>query len=126
MLNIKEIKEKNISLSVKEDTSKIVAVIDGKIDMPNPDSIITPFLSSLDKEILNSVFKKVYFDTTKLEFINSSGIKSLLHLVMNIIKRPENSQYEIIILYDQNIIAQKTRFDSIAFLAPNIVKFKEV
>jgi len=126
MLNIKKINEKNISLSVKEDSSGMTAVIAGKIDMPNPDIIISPFFVSLDKEILNLRLEEVYLDTTKLEFINSSGIKSILQLVMNIIKRPENDQYKIIIQYDKNIAAQKTRFDAIAFLAPNIIRFQQL
>ena len=123
MLKIPEITSKNFVILIKDNPEKIELLIKGNIDIPNPDQIITPFFTKLDSEILRCKLKEISIDIKELDFINSSGIKILLKFVMNILRRTRDEQYNINFIYDQKVKSQKTRFNSILFLAPDIVKF---
>lgn len=126
MNQIQEINEKSFSMSLKKRDDRVEIIISGKIDTPDSNIFITPFLEKIDKEMVNNNISDIYFDVCKLHFINSSGIKVILQHVMNIIKRPVEQQYNIIFEYDETLEIQKTRFKSLLFIAPNIIKFLPV
>lgn len=126
MIKLTDINEKSFSLTVKNENNRIEIIFSGQIDIPNPEIIVTPFFTKLDSEIISANINEVYFNVSKLDFINSSGIKVILQYIMSIIRRPEKQQYNIIIKYNEGVESQKTRFNSILFLAPKIIRFVPV
>ena len=80
MLNISDIKKENFTISLEQDEKKITVIFSGKIDIPNPEVIITPFLKKIDSEAVTKRYESIYFNVCKLDFINSSGIKVILQI----------------------------------------------
>ena len=95
----------------------------GKVDIQNPDEVLLPVLLRLDKDFVASQVREVDFDIKELEFINSSGIKVVLQMVMSIVNRHESQQYKINFYHDPASSYQKKSFNAITFLAPNLITF---
>jgi hypothetical protein len=81
--NITEIKNERAVISAKDDT----ITIQGDIEDRDPGEYLNPFFG----KAIEQMGDVVKIDLTKLAFINSSGIKSLISFVMG---RKEDSSVE--------------------------------
>lgn len=121
--NFQAVRAEGFSFSCDFDEGKICMKLEGKVDIPNPDEVLLPVLLGLDREFVENRIAEVSFDIQSLEFINSSGIKVVLQLVMSILNRPESHRYRISFLHDPEKKYQKKSFNAMSFLAPNLISF---
>ncbi len=111
------------TLSFAADGEQVVVLLRGVVDIENPDELILPALLKLDSELNKNSVPGVSFDIRELEFINSSGIKAFLQMIMKNVSRPDSGQYRISFLHNPEKTFQKKSFTSITFLAPDLVSF---
>lgn len=114
---------KGFTLSFAADGERVVVLLRGVVDVENPDELILPVLLKLDSELNENRVPWVSFDIRELEFINSSGIKAFLQMIMKNVSRPGSGQYRISFLHNPEKKFQKKSFTSITFLAPDLVSF---
>ncbi|HPJ40303.1 MAG TPA: hypothetical protein PLT75_17820 [Spirochaetota bacterium] len=110
-----------LSCSIVDD--RICLKLAGKVDIQNPDELLLPALLKLDKDFIESKVHEIGFNIKELEFINSSGIKVILQLVMGILNRHGDQQYKIIFYHNPESKYQKKSFNAISFLAPALISF---
>ena len=113
----------SFTFSCALDGEGVVVSLSGMVDIPNPDEHLLPSLISLDSSLSSHGIGTISFDIRALDFINSSGIKVLLQMLMKNLGRPENGRYRIVFLHDPNRKYQKKSFRSMSFLAPDLVSF---
>lgn len=112
-LNIAKETHDHATLEAQGDT----VVFSGELDSPNPGQFLTPFLS----QVADQMGDKVRLDFSKLDFLNSSGIKCLVSFVLE--KPPEA---KVIFITDSAKTWQKTSFEVIQSLDEDSVLIEEV
>ncbi len=121
--NFQAVRAESFIFSCGIEEGKIRMKLEGKVDIPNPDEILLPVLLKLDAEFVENRVAEVQFDIQSLEFINSSGIKVILQLVMSILNHHEDQRYRISFLHEPEKKYQKKSFNAMSFLAPNLISF---
>ncbi len=111
-LNIPEKKIGQSIISASGDT----VVLKGEINDINPDIFLSPFFD----KILKSMGSTLTIDVSDLDFINSSGIKSLVVFIM---KRPSS---KIIIQSDTSKSWQKTSLKILQSLDEKNIQLIEI
>lgn len=121
--NFEDVRNDSFHLSCSMEKGLVFVKLKGKVDIPNPDEVLLPALLRLDRVLVESRAEEVAFNIEELDFINSSGIKVVLQLVMNILNRQESQQYKISFYHNPESKYQKKSFNAISFLAPTLISF---
>lgn len=98
----------------------------GIIDMTDPFPILFPYLDQVHNEIVKQTSPRAVCNVSKLEFINSSGIKTLATWLSNIAALPKEKQYSVKIVYNSGITWQKTGLGALVYLAPEKIALEAV
>jgi len=110
-----------IRIAVVDQDGGMIIRFSGNIDDPNPGLILDPALDQIHREIVANGLPEVAADFTALEFLNSSGIKSLIKWIMRQTELPEDRQYRIRFLYSNRVTWQQTSLKALTYLAPRTV-----
>lgn len=105
-----------------EEDEGIIVYFHGKINMQNPGAIFGPYFDELHQKIIDAGIKNVIADFTDLQFLNSSGLKSIIRWIMNDASLDEDMQYGIKILYNKEIGWQETSLTTFKDLVPDLVE----
>ena len=70
--------------------------------------------------------KRVEVDLRDLNFMNSSGILTLVRWITKAKTHPPADAYQLILQYDRNVTWQRTSIPTLAKLAPNVVVPAEI
>ncbi len=115
--------KENAKIEVKDNSDGGITVyFHGKINMQNPGAIFGPYFDELHSKIVDSKIKNVIADFTDLQFLNSSGLKSIIRWIMSDAKLPEENQYTIKILYNKEIGWQETSLTTFKDLVPELIE----
>lgn len=121
-IGIDPCEKENAKIEVKDNDEGITVYFHGKINMQNPGAIFGPFFDELHQKIVDTGIKNVTADFTDLQFLNSSGLKSIIRWIMNDANLPDDKQYHIKILYNKEIGWQETSLTTFKDLVPDLVK----
>lgn len=107
-----------------EDVSNYIFKFYGMIDIKNSFEVLDPYLHKVHNYIIDNNIKEITFDFNNLQFLNSSGIKSLINFISLVKSSPFDKHYIIKIELNKSYSWQMDCFKVISILAPDIVKFK--
>jgi len=116
-LSVKPIEESGVVLKAEGET----VTISGNIEIQEPGRIMSPFFKAVHEGILSNNIKAVRVDITKLDYLNSSGIKEIVDWVMKLDELPENKKYQIKFICNPNALWQETSISTIEFLNTDFI-----
>ena len=99
-----------------------IAVVDGIVrftgvlSMRDPSTLVTPFLRRIHGAAVESGLRRLTVDLSKLKFMNSSSIRSLVDWIEWIRREPENKRYVLHFVTKPNLTWQETTLSAIQSL----------
>jgi hypothetical protein len=121
-LGIGACEKESAKIEVQDNDEGVTVFFHGKINMQNPGAIFGPYFDEMHQKIVDAEIKNVTADFTDLQFLNSSGLKSIIRWIMNDASLDEDSQYSIKILYNKEIGWQETSLTTFKDLVPDLVE----
>lgn len=97
----------------------------GAVEMRDPGVVLNPYWNGIDEEVLRRGIQRVEVDMRDLNFMNSSGILTLVRWVTRV-KGHAGRAYRIDLQFDRNVTWQRTSVPTLAKLAPEIVTATDV
>jgi hypothetical protein len=123
-LNIQPISEERIKIEVSDVPGGLAVFFSGDIDMEDPGIILDPLFDRVHQGMISLKLKEVHADFTGLNFLNSSGIKSVAKWIMKLTDMPADAKYLIKIIHNKDITWQVTSLPTLTFLVPGGVKIE--
>jgi hypothetical protein len=94
--------------------------------MRDPGELLNPYWTGLDEAAREKKFKRVEVDLRDVNFMNSSGILTLVRWITKAKTHAPDDAYTLVLQYDRNVTWQRTSIPTLAKLAPKIVVPAEV
>lgn len=105
------------------DDNVMRVVVSGVVEMREPGDVLNPYWSSIDEQARDRSMKRVELDVRDLNFMNSSGILTLVRWITKLKTAPA---YQLVLEYDRNVTWQRTSIPTLAKLAPAAVVTSEI
>lgn len=96
----------------------------GAVEMRDPGDVLNPYWTLVDEEARRSNLKVVELDVRDLNFMNSSGILTLVRWITRC--KSHGDGYRLVLQYDRNVTWQRSSIPTLAKLAPNVVVSAEI
>ena len=109
--------ETKITAALEDGVLRIA--MSGIVGLRDPAAVFDPYWDDLDKALRRERVTQVELDLSGLEFMNSSGIMTLVRWMLKVRAAPA---YGIVVRYDSNLTWQKTNVPVLAKLAPEVVR----
>jgi hypothetical protein len=93
-------------------------VMSGSLEARDPSALFDPYWTSVDQSLRRKSVKRVELDIRGLDYMNSSGILTLVRWAMAAKTDPA---YRIVIHHDESLTWQKVNVPVLAKLAPTVV-----
>lgn len=100
----------------------VKVIFTGDIDVQNPEPIFVPFFEKIHDAVVDKGIKYVELDFTKLTFLNSSGIKTLIKWITRVTPLPPEKKYNFKIMANSEITWQETSLKMLSMLAPGLIE----
>ena len=94
-------------------------VMSGSVEEREPGVLLDPYWAMVDEAARREGITRVELDIAGLDFMNSSGILTLVRWMLHVKDEPA---YEIVIRHDRELTWQKTNVPVLAKLAPAVVR----
>ncbi len=96
----------------------VVVKFSGTLEHPSPGEFLDPILLTVHERAVACRLDHVDADFSGLDFLNSSGIKSLIKWVMKAVEasRPGQDCYRLRLLYSSKVTWQQASLKAITFL----------
>ncbi len=94
-------------------------VMSGSLETRDPSALFDPYWNDVDQTLRRRGVKQVELDLCGLDYMNSSGILTLVRWAMTAKRDPV---YQIVIRHDHNLTWQKVNVPVLAKLAPTVVR----
>ena len=107
----------------KRDGSRLCIGLRGHADV-NAKRALDGFVAEVDREACASPVAEVVVDLRRLEFMNSSCLKTLVTWLNNVRQRPPAQQYLIRFLRDRAAYWQERSLSALKAFAPAIVELE--
>ena len=101
-----------------------IVTLSGYIDCLEPGKFMAPFLKNVHDFILKKNLKSVTIDITELNFLNSSGIKEFVDLILKLERLPDDQKYTLKFLCSKDILWQEQSMFALTFLNIDLVKIE--
>ena len=98
-------------------------VMSGAVEMRDPGDVLNPYWNAIDDHVRQRAIKRVELDVRDLNFMNSSGILTLVRWITRLKNEPA---YQLVLEYDRNVTWQRTSIPTLAKLAPAAVITSEI
>lgn len=98
----------------------------GAVEMREPGDLLNPYWAAVDQQTRSRAAKRVELDLRDLNFMNSSGILTLVRWITRLKSHPPGEGYQLVLQYDRNVTWQRTSIPTLAKLAPNVVVPAEI
>jgi len=98
-------------------------VMSGAVEMRDPGDVLNPYWASIDEQARERSMQRVELDVRDLNFMNSSGILTLVRWITKLKNAPA---YQLVLEYDRNVTWQRTSIPTLAKLAPAAVVTSEI
>ena len=109
----------NIVPSLEEGVMRIR--MSGAVEMRDPGDLLTPYWNKIDEIALERSLRRVEVDLRDLNFMNSSGILTLVRWITKAKTHAADKSYQLVLQYDRNVTWQRTSIPTLAKLAPDVV-----
>jgi hypothetical protein len=96
----------------------------GAVEMRDPGDVLNPYWTLIDEEARRRNLKLVELDVRDLNFMNSSGILTLVRWITRC--KTHDQSYRLVLQYDRNVTWQRASIPTLAKLAPNVVVSAEI
>lgn len=96
----------------------------GDIDVQNPEPIFVPYFEKIHTKIIETAIKYVELDFSKLTFLNSSGIKTLIKWITKVTPLSADQKYRFKIIANSEITWQETSLKMLSMLAPGLIEIQ--
>lgn len=126
MSELSSLKIDTLTVTPKQDGPVLRVAMTGAVEMRDPGGVLNPFWSRVDEDLKARGTKRVEVDLRDLNFMNSSGILTLVRWITKAKSHPPEDAYQLVILYDRNVTWQRTSIPTLAKLAPNVVVPTEI
>lgn len=107
-----------------ENTLRVTVI--GAVEMRDPGEVLTPYWTGLDEEARRRGIRRVELDVKDLNYMNSSGILTLVRWITRAKAHEAADAYQLIVIYDGNVTWQRTSIPTLAKLAPQVVVPTEI
>lgn len=114
-----------VSIVPRLENGVLRIAMSGVVEMRDPGVVLNPYWNALDDEVRRRGISRVELDLRDLNFMNSSGILTLVRWVTRA-KGHTDGVYRIQLQYDRNVTWQRTSIPTLAKLAPEIVTASEI
>ncbi len=101
-------------------------VMTGAVEMRDPGGVLNPYWSRIDEAARAQQMKRVEVDLRDLNFMNSSGILTLVRWITKAKTHAPFDAYKLVLRYDRNVTWQRSCVPTLAKLAPNVVVPAEI
>ncbi len=102
----------------------VKVLFNGDIDVQNPEPIFVPFFEQIHANMIAQNVKYVELDFSKLTFLNSSGIKTLIKWITKVTPLPADQKYNFKIIANSQITWQETSLKMLSMLAPGLIEIE--
>ena len=109
----------SLTIVPKLDGDKLRVVMSGAVEMRDPGDALNPYWTLIDEEARRRNVNVVEVDVQNLNFMNSSGILTLVRWITRCKSTP--GCYKLVLRYDRNVTWQRGSIPTLAKLAPNVV-----
>lgn len=109
----------DVQVSVRLEGDVLHLTMSGSVETRDPGSLFDPYWDAMDDTLRREGVGLVELDISALDFMNSSGILTLVRWVMKVAAQPA---YQIVIRYDHEVAWQQTSLPVLARLAPEVVR----
>ena len=99
--------------------ARLTLTMSGCVDARDPGVVFDPYWAMVDDVVRRDGITEVELDICDLEFMNSSGILTLVRWLMKVKDQPA---YAIVIRHDRELTWQKSSVPVLAKLAPTVVR----
>jgi hypothetical protein len=115
-----------VSIVPRVEDGRLLVKVAGAIEMREPGDVLNPYWTMLDEEARRHHIQRVEVDLRDLNFMNSSGILTLVRWITRAKGHPAGAGYALVLQYDRNVTWQRTSIPTLAKLAPNVVSAAEI
>lgn len=126
MSELNTLKVDTLTVTPRQEGAVLKVVMTGAVEMRDPGGVLNPFWSRVDEELKARGLKRVEVDLRDLNFMNSSGILTLVRWITKAKSHGPDEAYQLILQYDRNVTWQRTSIPTLAKLAPNVVVPAEI
>ena len=113
-----------LSIVPRLDGDTLRVAMSGAVEMRDPGDVLNPFWTLIDEEARRRGLKTVELDVRDLNFMNSSGILTLVRWITRC--KSHGDGYRLVLLYDRNVTWQRASIPTLAKLAPSVVVSTEI
>jgi hypothetical protein len=125
-LKIKAMTQGNFSIELKDHSDGIVAQFKGSVDIMNTQEVLVPFFKLIHDRMTQYQIRLLKIDLSGLLFMNSGGIKSLVHWINNLIKTPDEEKYSLTFITNYKTYKwQSTSIDLLQCMAPRYIRIED-
>ncbi len=115
-----------VSITPRVDEGVLRVHVAGAVEMREPGEMLNPYWTMIDEETRRLGIRRVEVDLRDLNFMNSSGILTLVRWITRAKGHPADANYNLVLQYDRNVTWQRTSIPTLAKLAPQIVVSAEI
>ena len=108
-----------LSIVPRLDGDTLRIAMTGAVEMRDPGDALNPYWTLIDEEARRLGLKTVELDVRDLNFMNSSGILTLVRWITRC--KSTGDCYRLVLHYDRNVTWQRASIPTLAKLAPNVV-----
>lgn len=123
-LNIENKTYEKTTIKIDDHNDGLIIYFNGEMDSQNPEPIFSPYFNEIHDKIIENNIKKINLDFSKLTFMNSGGIKTLIKWINKIINSPDDKKYEVLIKVRAAISWQEASLRMLSRLSPSLIKIK--
>lgn len=124
--NINPIQMENANASLAGDDTGVRLILEGDIDMRDTSVEFLPYLMKIHDAMTRNNLTSISLDLSKLTFMNSNGIKSLINWIMKAGELPPEKRYLINIIANSNIAWQESTLPVLRKLFPDFIVINQV
>jgi hypothetical protein len=118
--NLPSVKDRDFAASVAADGRTLVATMTGNADL-NVKAQLDAFVAALHEEAHRRRVVSVSLDLRRLDFMNSSCLKTLVWWIGKVAEQPADAQYRIVLMSSPSLYWQRRSLNALASLANHLV-----
>ena len=126
MNDLNTLKADSLTVTPVMENGILRLVMAGAVEMRDPGGVLNPYWTRVDDTARAQQMKRVEVDLRDLNFMNSSGILTLVRWITRAKGHPAGAGYTLVLQYDRNVTWQRTSVPTLAKLAPNVVVAAEI
>lgn len=126
MTDLNTLKADTLTVTPSMENGVLRLTMSGAVEMRDPGGALNPYWSRVDDTARAQQMKRVEVDLRDLNFMNSSGILTLVRWITKAKAHAPADAYQLVLQYDRNVTWQRTSIPTLAKLAPNVVVPAEI